>query len=440
MSTQPAAGAGAGQPGFFKDQAELEAFLKRVVVEEAGPAVAKAMAPYTEKHASIMRDMLEEASRDKEATKVGPGLMFARMVRALALAHIETGRKGPELLEASKGAVEKHWGKDDPVLKGIEGSLKLAKATASQVGDATSLGNFIIPQWSREFIQLLRNQPVVRSLARVIPNPTGSLTLRRQTSGGIAYWVGEGGVVTASKPGVGLMSFLRKKLAALSVMSNDMIRFGGPEADQFVLDDLLLVSAIAEDLAFIRSLGTEFSPKGIRYLTAAANVFAQSGTTLAAIDTDFAQAKRLVEEANVFIQPDTAAWLMIPRTYYALWNAKPATDAGARPYREELKMREGVAPQGRVLGDPVRKTNQIPKNLGGGSNESETYYVHGPSLLIADTLNTQVDVFPGGAYEDGGVAVSGISRDETVLRVLRETDFNMRYAEAAAVITGVTIS
>jgi hypothetical protein len=52
----------------------------------------------------------------------------------------------------------------------------------------------------------------------------------------------------------------------------------------------------------------------------------------------------------------------------------------------------------------------------------------------------QVDVFPGGAYQDGSVVVSGISNDETPIRIIKEMDFNMRYQEAAAVHTGVTIS
>jgi HK97 family phage major capsid protein len=236
------------------------------------------------------------------------------------------------------------------------------------------------------------------------------------------------------------MNFIRKKLAGLTILSNDLLRYAGPEADQFVLDDLTLVMSLAEDLAFIRGDGTEYSPKGIRNLVATANVFPQTGTTLTAIDADFAKALRLLEEANVIANgADDIHWAMVPRTWFALWNASPATDAGARPYREELRMSVPGA-NGRVLGYPVHKTNQIPKNLGGGSNESETYCLHAPSLWIADTLNLQVDVFPGGAYEDGGVVVSGISRDETVIRVMRETDFNMRHQEAATVVTGVTIA
>ncbi len=65
--------------------------------------------------------------------------------------------------------------------------------------------------------------------------------------------------------------------------------------------------------------------------------------------------------------------------------------------------------------------------------------IHGPSLMIADTLNTVVDVFPGGAYTDGALTVAGISTDETVVRVIRETDFNLRHQQAGAVVKDVTL-
>ncbi len=440
MSTQPVPAPGApGSP--FKTQEEVEAFLRRIVVEEMPTALTAALKPLTEKQTSTMREMLDEHSRRDGASLLPKGHMFARIVRALALAYVETKRT-PDA-DVAKFYASKHWGADDPVIAAFEQSAKL-KATGAQAGDPTSLGNLIAPQWSMEFIELLRNKPLIRRIATVIPNPTGSLTLRRQTSAGTAYWVGEGTAVTPSKPGVGLMNFVRKKLAGLTVVSNDLLRYStgalSIAADRMILNDLLLVVALAEDLGALRGDGTQFSLKGIRNLTATANVFAQTAATLAGIDADYAKALRLIEEANIFLEPDTIHWLMVPRTYYALWNAAPATDAGARPYREGLDKKDAGAPDGRILGYPVHKTNQIPKNLGGGSNESETYCVHGPSLWFADTLNFQVDVFPGGAYQDGATVVSGISTDETPIRVLKETDFNMRYQEAAAIHTGVTIA
>lgn len=437
MSTQPPNPTGA-KDWPFKTEAEFQDFLKRIVVEEVSPAIDKALAPLSEKQSSLIKEMLEAHQR-AEPTKLPKGFGFARMMRAKALTLAEGLNPGD--FDAMKHTAKKYMASEDngEILKAIEGAAKL-KATASQAQDATSLGNMILPQYMREIIEMLRKRPVIRGIARVIPNPTGSLSLRRATSDGVAYWVGEGQVITPSKPGVGTMSFLRKKLAALSVVSNDLIRFGGTEVDQYILDSLIAVIALAEDLAFIRGDGTEFSPKGIRKLLAAANIFAQTGTTLAAVDADMAKAIRLVEEANIYAEPGSIHCLMVPRTWWGLWKLAAATDTGFRPYREALERNTAEAPNGYVLNCPTHKTNQIPTNLGGGGNEAERYFVHGPSLWIADTFNNMVDVFPGGAYEDGGATVSGISRDETVMRVIRETDFNMKYDQAGACITGDTLS
>jgi HK97 family phage major capsid protein len=396
----------------------------------------KLLAPLTEGQKGLMVEMLSRKKSDAVAA-LEKGTMFARTIRAIALTNLEKGdQRDPErvLFHAKK-----FFGADDPVVGSIQDTIKL-KATASQAQDPNSLGNLIAPQWSSEFIALLRNVAVMRRICRTMPNPTGQITLRRQTAAGIGYWLGEGKPITPSKPAVGNFTMTRKKLGALYVVSNDLLRYGGPEVDAFILEDMLAICALAEDLSMIRADGTQFQPSGLKSLIASGQQFAQSGTTLAAVDTDFAQAKRLLEEANVMTNDDDCHWLMVPRTWWGLWNKAAATDTGARPYRDELR-NATAGNNGRILSSPVHKTNQIPKNLGGGT-ESETYFVHGPSCLIADTLNTQVETFNGGAYYDAGsgVVVSGISNDETVIRLLREMDFNVRYPEAGAVITGVTLA
>jgi HK97 family phage major capsid protein len=426
----------------FKSKGEFEAFVREGIVQKIDEQLDKALAPLTSKQQDLMTEMLARKQSD-EVKAMPKGTMFARTVRAIALTTIDKGdSKDPERVKAT---AVKFFGASDPVVKSIDDSIKL-KATGSQAQDPTSLGNMIAPQFAAEFIALLRNTAVIRNIARTIPNPTGQLTMRRQTSAGTAYWHGEGKPITPSKPGVGTLNFSRKKLGVIYVVSNDMLRYGGSDVDAFLLQDMLAISGLAEDVSFIRGDGTQFQPSGLKSLIASANVFAQSGTTLAAVDTDFAQAKRLIEENNVMAADDDIHWLLVPRTWWGLWNKAAATDTGYRPYRDGLQspntMINGQLMNGRILGSPAHKTNQIPKNLGGGTNESETYCVHGPSLLIADTLNNQIDAFNGGAYYDAGsgVVVSGISNDETVIRLLREVDFNMRYQEAASMITTVTLA
>lgn len=418
MSTQPVP---AGEP-MKLTKAELDSMLTEQVQKAIGPALTDALKPLTDKQTSAMEEMLKVQERIETRTKPDSekGFAFARHARAMAL-----GKGDPE---RAKFEVKRAWGEDDPVLKSLDGTIKLKNLSASNAGAA---GNIVIPQYSREWIDLLRNQTVVRRIARTMPMPVGSITLRQQTAAGTAYYVGEAANITLSQQAVGLFNMNYKKLAALTVVSNDLLRFAGPEADQFVRDDLLAVARIREDLAFLRGDGTANTPRGILSWTDSSNIFNQTGTSLANYETDLARMIRQLEESNLPVDENNCYWIMAPRSKWGIYKLAPGTDAGARPF-------DTIVKQGRLMGYQVLTTNQVPTNLSGSN--SEMYFVHGPSLLVGDSLNVQVDVFNGGAYHDGSAVVSGISTDETVIRLLSEHDFAMRYDEAASIMQAQTIS
>jgi HK97 family phage major capsid protein len=408
---------------------QIDVLLSELAEKALGPAITEALKPLTEQQKNLMGEMLEIQKRQEQRTKPDSekGLMFARQARAMHLGHGDVERAIFE--------VKRTWGEDDPVLKGLEGTLKLKNLTA---GNAQAAGNIIIPEWSREWIELLRNQTVVRGLSgvRTLPMPVGAMTIRKQGAAGTAYYVGEAMNITKSDQAVNLVQLLYKKLAALTVVSNDLLRFAGPEADAFVRDDLLLVSAIREDLAFLLGDGQSNTPVGILNWVAAGNKFASAGTTLANTQTDLAKSIRKLQEGNVPLTMDNGHWIMAPRTYWGIFNLVSTT--GNYIFRDELQ-------NGKLLGFPIHVTNQLPivATAGGaltGGAASFLMFVHGPSCLIGDSLNVQVDVFYNGTYYDGSVVVSGISTDETVIRVLREHDFALRHDVGASVVLNETIA
>jgi len=159
-------------------------------------------------------------------------------------------------------------------------------------------------EYSREIIELLRAKAVVRSLgAMSIPMNSGSLTMPKQTGSGTAYYIGENQDITPSQQTFGQIQMSAKKLAALTPISNDLIRDASPNADMLVREDLLAVMALREDLAFIRDDGTENKPKGMRYWADSNNVLPRTqdsgANTLATVTADLAKAVSLIEEANV---------------------------------------------------------------------------------------------------------------------------------------------
>lgn len=409
-------------------KAQLDALLTELAEKVLGPKMTEHLKPLNEKQTALMAEMLEIQKRNeqRERKPEEKGLMFARHARAMYL--------GQGDVERAIHEVKRQWGAEDPVLKGLEGTLKLKNLSA---GNALGAGNIVIPEWSREWIELLRNQTVIRGLAgvRTFPMPVGAITMRKQSVAGIAYYVGEAANITKSDQNVNLVNMVYKKLAALTVVSNDLLRFAGPEADAFVRDDLLMVSAIREDLAFLLGDGTAGTPVGIFNFTASGSKFASAGTTLANTQTDLSKAIRKLQEGNVPLTLDNGYWLMAPRTYWGIFNLVSTT--GNYIFRDELQ-------RGRLLGYQFKVTNQIPINVGatgtGSGAASLLMFVHAPSCLIGDALNVQVDVFFNGAYYDGSAVVSGISTDESVIRVLREHDFALRHDLGAAVVLNETIA
>lgn len=428
MSTQVPVTAPAAPVNITK--AELDALVTQAAEKALGDKLTEGLKPLTEKQQGLMAEMLEIQKRGEQREKKPEekGLMFARQARAMYL-----GKGDPE---RAIFEVKRTWGSEDPVLKGLEGTMKLKNLTA---GNAAAAGNIIIPEWSREWIELLRNQTVIRGLTgiRTMPMPVGALGIRKQTAAGTAYYVGEAINITKSDQATSTLQMVWKKLAALTVISNDLLRFAGPEADAFVRDDLLLVSALREDLAFLQGDGQSNTPVGLLNWMAAGNKFASAGTSLANTQADLAKLIRKLQEGNVPLTPDNGYFIMSPRTFWGIYNL--ITTTGDYVFAEEMR-------RNRLMGYQFRVTNQVP-NTGssagipdGSGAASFLQFVHAPSCVIGESLNVQVDFFQNGTYYDGSVVVSGISTDESVLRVLREHDFALRHDVGAAVDYNVTIA
>lgn len=398
------------------DMADVADAVKAAVTEYAPAAMEEAIKPFMERSTAGLEkyaDALTELERKKAELDTPPrekGCTFTRYARLLALGKGDWARG---LYEAKQRS---NWGADDSVVKSVEKAL-----TASDPGGA---GTIIPPGVSAEFIELLRNMAVVRSVARVIPMPFGSLSLRKQTAAATAAYTAESTNTSSSQQTVGSVELSFKKLVTVTPISNSLLRFAGGEADRMVRDDLVQTMAIREDLAFIQGDGDENTPIGILNRVASANKFDDTGTTAATQMTDYAKAIRLVETANVPLTTESGYWFFHPQPF---WGMK-ATAGGAG----DVWPFQNMVASDRVYGYAVKRTVQV--------GTDKIYFVHGPSLLIGDSMGVELTAHDGGAYYDGSSVVSGVSRDETVIRAVSEHDFNMRHDLAASVIETVTVA
>lgn len=395
--------------GLTRDQLRdmVSSTVKDVLAEEMETALKPIREQQTDWMEKIQSAAKKKIISDDPKLK---GIGAARFVRAFAF-----GRGDPN---RAAYFADKAW--DDDLGDHIK------KALAA--GDFTAGGFMIPPEFVPDIIDLLRNRTVVRAAgARTLPMNQGSLTLRKQTGAATASYVGESQNIDTSQPTGGQIVMTAKKLAAVVPLSNDLLMFtSGPQADEFVRDDLVQVLAIREDRAFLRDDGLQDKPKGLRHW--ATDVIASGGTTATDIEDDFKDLINSLEGADVPLT--RPVWIMHPRSKNHLVNLR---DGNGNLIYPEIRTTTPT-----LYGWPVFVTTSIPTTLGAGSNESEIYFVDMMQAIIAETSGLEIAVDSSASYVDGSSLVSAFTRDETLIRAISRHDFAMRYDEAVAVKNQVT--
>jgi HK97 family phage major capsid protein len=309
--------------------------------------------------------------------------------------------------------------------------MNLAVIKALEQSTATAGGVLVNEQISSDFIDLLTPRAVVRSFGTtVLPMDSGSMSVPKMTAASTAYYIGENTDAVKSQQTFGMKRLTAKKLAVLVPISNDLLRRGGPRVSAIVRNDALRSAGLKEDVSFIRSQGGAYSPIGLRYQAAAANILTQTGAGTYDLDSvtgDLGTMILALEEANVaFSNP---GWIMAPRTRQFLMTLRDGL--GNFAFRAEMLT-------GKLWGWPFKVTTQVPRNLGSGANESELYLADFDDVIIGDTMNLEVAISDQASYKDeNGTLVSAFSLDQTVMRVLLEHDIVLRHDESVAVLTGV---
>ena len=120
-------------------------------------------------------------------------------------------------------------------------------------------------------------------------------------------------------------------------------------------------------------------------------------------------------------------YLLSPRTKKSLITL--ATTNGVFPFRGEMLA-------GKLNGHPYRSTSQIPENIGG--TDSYILFADFGQVVVVDGLAMQVDTSAEAMFIDGnGNATSAFQNDQTLTRVITETDLVVRHAEGVASATAV---
>jgi HK97 family phage prohead protease len=181
------------------------------------------------------------------------GQSFTRLVIAKALARIRG--------ESAATIAQERWGQTHPkfvqfvraaVAGGGTGSGEWGAELAAQDGRFTG-----------DFIEFLYGLTVFdRIPMRAVP---ARVTVKGQDGAATGNWVGESKAIPMSKPDFSTVDLLPLKVAALTVLSNELIQDSQPEAEGLVRDSLAQASAQRVDTTFLSATAASagVSPAGL---------------------------------------------------------------------------------------------------------------------------------------------------------------------------------
>lgn len=378
----------------------------------------------------------------QEKPKYAEGIAFSRCLRAAAAAKMNgwAPEKAVDVL--------RHWGDTELAEKWVE-AQKTAEARMKALGSADpTAGGFLVPtQFSTDVIELLRPNAVIRSMGPMtIPMPNGTVKVPKVTTGATAAYIGENRNIGKSEEQFGQITLTFKKLAVLVPISNDLIRYSSPAADSIVRDDVVRAMAQREDQAFLRDDGTAATPKGLKYWINNTNkINANAAVNLANVTIDLGKMIQALMAANIpMIVPQQQGtpnqsivarpgWIFSPRVYRYLTTVQNAN--GFYAFRDEMM-------RGNLWGWPFRVTTQVQENLSASlptaaGTDTEIYFGAFAHAVIGEALGLMVDASQEAAYYDGANVVASFSQDQTVIRVIQEHDFALRYDKAFALLEKV---
>lgn len=404
------------EEAFDGNQADIDAIDKHLVRLRAMEKTAAAKAlPAKGKSA-------EEGAGSRSATIIVKGDQdekfegqnYTRMVIAKTLARLDG--------VSAAGIAAQRWGKSNPQLVQV--------IRAAVAGGGTETGEWgaelvHIDRYTGDFIEFLYSRTVFDKLPlREVP---ANINIAGQDGTATGYWVGQSKSIPVSKADFMDVNLTPLKVAALAVVSKELLRDSSPSAELLVRDALVNASAQRVDQTFLSASAASagVSPAGILNGVTA-------GTTAGPdIEGVIADVKALYAG---FIAANNASDLHFVTTQTlgkALGLIQNVMGNFAFP---------GLgANGGTLLGDPLVAGG----NVGAGDfillRPSDIYKIgdRGVEVSLSTEAAIQMDDAPNGASDTPTANTSVVSMfqtDSVAIKVVRPLNFAKRRASAVAYI------
>ncbi|MCW5722147.1 MAG: phage major capsid protein [Devosia sp.] len=398
------------------DIVEIDDHLKRLrAMEKANAATAKPINGQTMKDGTESRGLAAPIVLKKgDKDEAFEGQSFTRMVIAKTLARIDD--------ISAVGIAMKRWGQQSPQL--VE-SIKAAVA-----GGGTETGEWgaelvHIDRYTGDFIDYLYSRTVFDKLPlREVP---ANVNIAGQDGAATGYWVGQSKSIPVSKADFFDVNLTPLKVAALAVVSKELLRDSSPAAERLVRDALVEASAQRVDQTF---LGTgaavaNISPAGIL------NGVSAGSSAGSDIDGVIADVKALYAPFIAANNADGLQFVTTQSLAKSLGLMQNALGNWAFP---------GLSANGgSLLGD----TLVAGGNVGAGDlillKPSDIYKIgdRGVEVSLSTEAAIQMDNAPDGASDTptaNASVVSMFQTDSVAIKVVRPLNFAKRRASAVTYI------
>ena len=307
--------------------------------------------------------------------------------------------------------------------------VKTLQTLAGQGGD-----NAIVTPLSTDFIEFLRNESVFLSAQPMMVDLSfGSLDIPGGNAGATGTYNVEGADLAYVQATTRKVNLVAKHIGAITSISNYLLEVSPLAMAQITGEDLMSGVGLSLDSAGLRGDGTGANPAGVLSLMNAGHKVAATATSLtptyAAIDADAKTMLTKLRTSN--IKKRRRRWQMCNRVFTYLQFMRDGNGNFVFP---------GLQLANPVWYDniPVDVSEQIPSNLGVGTNESEIWLIDYGHVMMGVARALIMKSSTEASYKNGGgTLVSAFARDETVIRAVGSHDFDMRFDKAAVVLQAV---
>lgn len=350
--------------------------------------------------------------------KLEKGIAFARFAKALAAAN---GSRS-EALEIARKQYP-----DDAKLHHV---LKAAVGAGTTTDPKWAGALVEYQEYAQDFVEFLRPQTIIGRFGQgnipALRQVPFNIRIPAQTSGGSANWVGQGKAKPLTKFDFESITFSFAKVAAIAVLTDELIRFSNPAADALVRNALAEAVIARLDTDFINPSKAEVANVSPASVTNGIAGIPSTGNP----DDDAAAAFGVFVAAN--LQPNGAVWLMSSTSALALSMRKNAL--GQKEYPEMTLL------GGTFQGLPVIVSQYVGNQL---------VLVNAPDIYLADDGGVAVDMSREASLEmqsdptgdsvngTGTELVSMFQTNSVAIRAERWINWKRRRTAAVAVISGV---